>query len=471
MTDLEKAYKALQGKQTEVENCWNYYDGEHPLKYSSERLRELFSRVDAYFSENWMRVVVDAALDRMILQGVDVGKVNSKTATGTKLDAALDQKWVEDNLALEAEDVHRSLLVVGEAFLIVWPEDGDNGGVTAYYNAPSLAHVFYDPAKPKVKEFACKWWEDAGGEKTHLMLYYPDRLEHYIAATKMSKASSSSKFEQEGESEENPSGVVPVFHFRRDRRGAISELSDVTSLQDAVNKLLSDMMIASEFGTFPQRYVISQADPGNLKNVPNEIWSLAGGDGMSQQTSVGQFTAAGLDDFIKGIETLVSHIAIISKTPKHYFYGQGGDPSGEALIAMEGPLNAKVQKYLDRVTPVWQEAIAYMGRLMGYNNAQGTDILPIWKPVQTIQPKTEAEVVQTYVNSGLPLLSALKRAGWGKDEIAQVKTEIEEAEAQRANVASALLAQARKDAEAGGANYYPGDQAGGEGEQAEEGGE
>ncbi len=36
-TDLQKAYNALTAKQTAVAGLWAYYDGDHPLEYSTER--------------------------------------------------------------------------------------------------------------------------------------------------------------------------------------------------------------------------------------------------------------------------------------------------------------------------------------------------------------------------------------------------------------------------------------------------
>ena len=54
-----------------------------------------------------------------------------------------------------------------------------------------------------------------------------------------------------------------------------SEIAMVMSNQDAINKLLADMMVAAEFGAFRQRYIISQVDPGSLKNAPNPRASVA----------------------------------------------------------------------------------------------------------------------------------------------------------------------------------------------------
>ena len=43
-------------------------------------------------------------------------------------------------------------------------------------------------------------------------------------------------------------------------------------LQNAINKLVTDLMVAAEYGAFMQRWIISNADTSSLKNAPNEIW-------------------------------------------------------------------------------------------------------------------------------------------------------------------------------------------------------
>jgi hypothetical protein len=73
--------------------------------------------------------------------------------------------------------------------------------------------------------------------------------------------------------EDNTFGVIPVFELKSQ-----GEIFKVITLQDAINKLFADMMASAEFGTLPQKYIISNADSTGLKNSPNEIWSLLGMD-------------------------------------------------------------------------------------------------------------------------------------------------------------------------------------------------
>jgi len=231
--------------------------------------------------------------------------------------------------------------------------------------------------------------------------------------------------------------------LRLNRRIVKGELNrSITDLQDAVNKLLSDMMIAAEFAALPQRYTISQMEPGELKNAPNEIWNLPAGDGVGQQTQAGQFAAAELTNYGTQINELSSAIGVISRTPRHYFYAQGGDPSGEALIAMESPLTKKVTRYIERFTATWQKVGAFMLELQGVV-VDPMAITPIFDPVSTIQPRTEADIREINVRSGIPLTTTLRREGWTDTELDQMAEDRANEQLAQADLARVYLDQAR----------------------------
>lgn len=435
-TDLERAYQALTGKQAAYNLLWNYYDGTQPLVYSTKRLREVFSRLDARFTQNWCAVVIDSALDRINLARFTVADNEAATAQ-------LNDLWERTEMALDDDDVHTAALVCGEAFVIVWREDG--GEVEAYYNDPRLCHIFYEPDHPRVKEFACKWWVDGDG-KRRLTLYYPDRLEYYVTTKKSENVTSAKDFvPAEPPSAPNPWGIVPVFHFVRERRKVKSELQNIIEPQDAINKLLADMMVAAEFGAFRQRYIISNVETrGKLKNAPNEIWDLPAGDGTGQQTQVGEFEQTDLSGYLNAIDKLAVSVAIISRTPKHYLLAQTGDPSGEALIAMESPLVKKCNQYIERFSAAWGQVAAFMLRLAG-TEVDEAAIEPIFDVPETVQLRTQAEIRDLSVRAGVPLRTVLrKQEGWTEAELDEMDADKRaETEAAQASLGAALLSAQR----------------------------
>ncbi len=405
--DWKIAFDALLSKRERVATLWDYYWGNQPLRYSSERLKRLFSTLNVRFVQNWCGVIIDSASDRLNLTGFFVADSEENTNL-------LNDEYQRMELNLDSHDVHLAALVTGESFVFVWPEE--DGELSAYYHDPRLCHIEYDQEKPREKRFAAKVWEE--DEYYKLVLYYTDRIEWYTSNEKVDSVSSQTEFTFE-KVDRNPFGVIPIFHFRRSRIRTQGELDSIITMQDAINKLLADMMVAAEFGAFPQRYIISQATDTELESSPGHVWTIPSGDGKGQQTSVGQLESAYLDNYLKAIDSISQSISVITRTPRHYFWGHTGQISGEALMAMESPLNKKVGVYIQRFGAVWQQVAKFVLQIHGIE-AKETGIYLQWSEPETVQPRTMAEIRDLSARTGLPMITILRREGWLEPEMEEM---------------------------------------------------
>lgn len=442
--DLDRAYKTLKAKAPRYTDLWNYYDGDQPLMYTAGKMQALFDDLKLNkFVENWCAVVVDAANDRIHLSSVSI--------KGEKDDSSLSETWETYEIGLEAADVHEAALVIGESFMLVWPDNVEENTLDAFYNDPRLVHLFYEPSNPRKKRYGAKWFVDSDN-RIRITLYYPDRLEYYISDKESDNVESIESFtpyrpnDVEGEeTAENTYGKVPIFHFRTERRIVKGDLVNVIPLQNGINKLLTDMMVAAEYGAFKQRWIISNADTDSLKNSPNEIWSVGAGDGVGQETSIGEFDATPLGNYISAIDHLTNSAAIISRTPKHYLFSQGGTPSGEALIAMESPLNKRCTDHINKFIPVWKEVIEFIMEVQGSEIEKDDIVIRFDKP-ESIQPKTQAEIRKEGVAVGIPLKTMLRDEGKTDAWFDQMSKDKKEEEKENANSLGAALAEAIKNA-------------------------
>ena len=432
-TDLQIAVNVLAAKKPRYDTLYAYYDGFQPLRYSSEKLREIFSGLDARFTENWCGVVVDSVLDRLALRDVTAQNDDATTAL---LQALREQTGLVD----DEYSIHEDVAVVGEAFVLAWPNE--DGTIGAYHNDPRLCHVQYDSADPRRIAWGAKWWPDVEAGGVRLTMYYPDRFEYYVTKRtyKDNETPDAKAFEPYGDEPvmQNEYGVVPMFHFRANRRGPKSQLANVIPVQDMLNKTLADMMVVGEFAAFPQRYVISQAGIVNLQNNPNAIWDLVASDKDAQPTTPGQFPAASLDGYLSAINRFSATIGTISSTPKHYFYGQGGDPSGEALIAMEAPLNKKVERLQSVLEPTWRDLYSFLALLAG-QTLPSQAIAANYEEPETVQPYTDALITKTLVEAGEPLRTVLRDKGWSDDDLAQMDEDMQTERVAQSTYASAVL--------------------------------
>jgi hypothetical protein len=435
MSNVKTIFDAIQKKSASYSLLDNYYQGTQPTVYLTARLREIFRGVDISFVENWCSVVIDACDERINLVGFEA----SVPAVKKLLSAA----WERNVIANEASDIHSDAMVTGECYAIAWP--GKDGKAEVFYNSPFAVHAVYSSENPRQMVYAGKIFDGEDG-KGRMTLYYPDRLEYYRVDKPLAKIEDSSAFVPDHDDfpegmAPNPYNRVPVFHFRINRR-IQSDLVNVIPLQNGINKLLSDMMVAAEYGAFRQRYVISNSDTSELKNAPNEVWSIPAGDGVGQQTAVGEFNATDLKNYLDAIDRLSLAIGVISRTPKHYFFTSTGDPSGEALIALEAPLNKKAQDRIDRFRPVWRDLGAFVCEIEGLM-ADPLTITPHFERPESIQPRTQAEITNIRVQSGVPLESALRWEGKTQAEIDEMQDDADE----QTEKAQTGLGQALMDAE------------------------
>ena len=435
-TDVQKAVTALTAKKPRYDMLYRYADGLQPLVYSSEKLREIFSGLDARFTVNWCAIVINSVLDRMELRAVTVP--NDDTTTQALADLREQSGLVDDEYS-----IHEDVCVTGEAFALVWPDE--DGTIQAFHNDSRLCHAEYDGANPRQMRFAAKWWPE--GDAVRLNLYYPDHMEYYATnrAFKTGETPDAKAFIPWGDEPVavNQFGMIPVFHFRSSRRGPKSQLANVIEPQDMINKLTADMMVAAEFGAFRQRYVISQAGIVNLQNNPNAIWDLVAADKDSQPTSVGEFSPTDLANYLGAINKFAQDIGVITSTPRHYFYSQGGDPSGEALIAMEAPLNRKVERLQATLEPTWRDLYSFMAYLSGLQ-VPSQSIYAAYEESETVQPKTTAEIRELSVRAGMPLATVLRDEGWDEEDLAQMDADKEAERVAQASYADAVLSQAQR---------------------------
>jgi len=420
--DFVNAFKAIAKKRPNIDLLNRYVDGPQPLRYSTERLEEAFRDIRTRFEVNWCNVIIETSLDRISLNGFDT--------EDQKANDALDSIFDKLHIDLEADKAHKSALSYSSAYVMVWKNE--DGSIDVYFNDPRMCHVFYEASSPRKKKYAAKWFRRED-DKHEIILYYPDRLEHYISKSPKDEINNPNDFELVEPVESNTYNEIPVFELKTE-----SEITRVLSLQDAINKTFADLMISNEFGSWAQRWVIANADPGDLKNGPNQVWWIPSGDGVGQAASVGQFQSTPPNGFLETMDKLASDMFVQTRTPKHYLMNTGANISGEALLAMEAPLIKKVDKHQRRFTATWQDVGAFILKLSGIE-VQPSEVTPVWERVESIQPFTEAQTMQLSVNTGIPLVTFLRRQGWTEQEIQSLQDDMKAEKTASRSLAQGVL--------------------------------
>lgn len=416
MPVLETAVTAVIGRRDEYKSAEAYYEGEVPEVFATAKLRNAMKSLVDSGKLNYCRPIVDAVNNRM--------EISSITGTTKAASAKINEVWQNNELDLEAKEIHRRTLTYGDSFAIVWPDE--NGEVQIAYNSPVTTGIVYDPENPRKKLYGVKLWA-VSDQKTRLNIYTKDVVERYEAGR---PDSITAKTQWKAlDTEENPFGEVPVFHFRTHRPFGRPEHKDGFDSQNAVNKLFITNMYTVDYLGAPQRWALASAgseteiedfeegapsreNMKGLKAGAGELWYMTG------VAAIGQFPAADPASFWTPIMNIVRAMASLTETPLHYFE-KTQTPSGNALRVAEAPLLKKVADREASFGATWREIFRFILKVEGIN----ADVQVFWKTIESLDEMERWDVILKKINSGLSHRQALREGGYADDQIEKIMEE------------------------------------------------
>lgn len=417
--------KQLAARRKTIDVYDRYYCGHHELKFASSTFQTKFGQMFRDASDNWMPLIVDAVQERLRVEGFRLG--NSPVGDRRAWDI-----WQANNLDAESDVLHTEALIAGEAYTLVWADTDGNPSITVEH--PSQVIVATSPEDRRIRTAAFKCWVDDDGFEM-ATLYLPDEIYKWRSSKKLPSSGYSERsvnrwVPRELASEPwplpNPFGVVPVVPISNRRRmlaGSVSELANATSLQDQINKLTFDMMLASEYTAYRQRWATGMdipTDPESgqpievFQHAVNRLWTSSG-----ENTKFGEFDATDLGNYVKAIELKVQHLAAQTRTPPHYLLGQSGAfPSGESLKSTETGLIAKVYR-CERAFGEGHEETIRLGLLVaGVKPRGGTARMEtVWGDAES---RTEAEHVDATIKKralGVPFRQLWEDLGYSQEQM------------------------------------------------------
>lgn len=345
---LSQLEAALVARMPDIDKCEAYYSGQHNLAFATGKFREAFGRLFREFSDNWCELVVDSSVERISVQGF---RFNSEDLSG---DDDAWSIWQANNLDSESVIGFTTAVKTGMAYILVGPGDDVDGKMMPQVTIehPCEVIVATAPGNRRNRQAALKRWVDELGFM-NAIVYLPDGIYTFQSEKAITASGGGSPARWLLVDEvRNTLGVVPMIPLPNDPDGrgyGTSDIAQVIPTQDAVNKLVADMMVSSEFNAFAQRWAtgLENIDDPTTVAMMNSLMSGASRIFASESTDTkfGAFAETDLKGFVAGIELIIQHIAARTRTPPHYLLGQSGNfPSGDSLKATETGLVAKVRK-------------------------------------------------------------------------------------------------------------------------------
>lgn len=432
----------------------DYYEGRHRSMFQSKKYREEFGYLARGVMINFCCLVVDAERERLTVDGFRFGN-----------DALNDQAWrlwQRSRMDARSDIAITDALRYGVSYLMVGPGKGGRAKISV--ESPLDTIVAHDPEDPDTRLAALKRVLDDDGYEL-AWLYLPDAI--YKFRSRQSRTAGTARQDQYWDKRTvpgeawplpNPLKVVPVVPLLNNptsKAQGRSELQNVIPIQDLLNKEAADLLIASEFVAYPQRYAIGIEAPVNpttgeavepFKAGVNRLWMTEG-----ENVTFGQFPAGSLQPYVQVIEMHTQQIATISKTPPHYLLGSTGTfPSGESLKATETGLVSKsrqAQRFLGE--PI-EEAVAMALRLEGAALPDDALSETVWHdPENRIQGElTDAVLKESTL--GVPFEFLMEKLGYSQIQIQRMKVARMQ-ETLRTGAALTVLGGAAAGTPAGGA--------------------
>lgn len=413
-SDIENALQKLSTNAERYGRTERYYDGEHDLKFATEKFRTTFGDLFREFALNLCPVVCDSVADKLAVAGFSLDSGPPDAGERAEL------LWRERRMPMLSGEVHREALKNGDAYVIVWPDAA--GNAVFHPNRASQIAVFYDEESSSEMTFAAKCWR-AGDGRTRLNLFYRDRIERYITRREQdARLPDAKEFVSFGEKSvvENPFGRVPVFHFANNAgigMAGRSELDPAIPIQDGLNKAVLDMLVAMEFSAYRQRWAAGIEIEYDTEGKPiapfrsgvEHLW-IAG----DANAKFGDFESARLDQFIKVKDSFRTDIASVTGTPLFYFLQQAGTfPSGESLRQASARFIAKVRVRQLTFGDVWADALSFAARIEGVADAR---FVTLWQDPSPLSEREKLENLILKKQLGLPPTQLLAEAGYGQAE-------------------------------------------------------
>ncbi len=481
--DLEEALESLHDALPGYEKAEAYYEGTVKEKFLNKAVQALLTGSDTDFNVNLAGRVVDAVQDRMEIAavtaepvddgeeddtsdednnlagadevnltpgasgfmplGVEQPKVPEMSEEEKVLDGAVSKIWRDNEMDIEAPEIHQKMLEYGDAYLFVGlcDDEEDKDRVDLFFNSPKNVRILYEDENPRKKRLTIKRWEigPKANKRIRLNLYYKDGTYKFLSkgATDRSGAADFQVFVDDSTDENgylvNETGEIPFFHFRTSRPYGTPEHKKAYGAQDALTKIITNMMSTSDFAAFPQRWALqddgtttdddldwSETDadtkkPTDLQSQlisgPGRIWPLR------NMKAVGQFNAADVSQFLQPLNTFTGLMAAVTATPVSYFLVTIGATStaisGESQRKGESPFISKVNARQLSAEATWQDAVGYGLRLIDIE----AEVKVRWAPTQIVSGKEGWEGVQAQQKAGVPVRQTLLEAGYTEAEV------------------------------------------------------
>jgi hypothetical protein len=433
---LEALDEQEQAFQRQVVAARKYHMGEHNVKLT-DRLKQFLGKD---FNGFEFRMNVVQSVSRSVVEKLGIIGFDSEDPD---LIEWAQKVWGVNNMDAVQDDIYDAALCDGAHYVIVdWPVDGEYPRwlPQQYYTSTEVGgdglgcFIRYEQDDPNLDPIVgVKIWTDKIDDKQvqRRTLYFPDRIEKYA---RTGSGGDWQPIMDEGDSawpipwvdvDGNPLGVAVIPFYNK---WMIPEASDAYPLQDAVNKLVVDLLSTEDqtayrilvaLGFIPTKDGLElKSDGSNALEIEPGV--VVGTTKSKTEASFGAIDPPELAPLMDLVQQMILWLAFVTDTPVNRYITTKLIASDQTLKQQEMPLIAKVenrQKLFGRGFKMCFDMSIKLAALYGDEAFQeGESVEVLWKSAQSLMDRLEE--LQLKKDLGVPPEQIWAEIGYDKEKIA-----------------------------------------------------
>lgn len=433
-----------------------YYEGHNALKDLGIAIPPPLTSVEVVVG--WPAKVVDAMIDRTILQGF------VSTSGSSAMNALLAEVWESNRLAVEIPAAHTSSLVHSCVFVFVSRGivDEDEPEVVISAKSAEDAAAIWDPRRRRVRAaLSVDERDPVTGHATMLHLFLPPMEGR---PGRVMRLSPNTWGAMEAVEVSTFAGPVPVealpYQPTLSRPFGRSRITRGTMYYtDAAMRTMLRTEVAAEFYNAPQRYAMGADEDAftDANGNPVPAWTVMLGrlltlsrDEDGELPEVGQFAQQSMQPNVEQLRSIAQMLASdASLDVGSLGIVQDNPSSAEAIRARNEELGVKIENWRSAVlSPSWRRILGHGARMVDGSAALESELSSIsaqwgsWSaPSEVSQAQASAARVQA-----VPRLAEtdveLEHMGFTADEIKRIRSDWNRTSGREALLSGLAQAQA-----------------------------
>lgn len=413
--DQEKAILRLSSKlgqqRREDIRLDRYYEAEQRLEHIGLAVPPDLQKFATII--NVPAMAVDEPERRQDLREFQRNTGRPRPAKEPTADPALMEAWQFNNLRSQSSLVHRDEKIFGRGVVTVHTnEDDDDHPLITVEDASQIAYEV-DNRRRRIRHALRRWRDEDRVERA--TLYLPDMTRWLVLDRGV--------WVDEADPDEHGLGAVPLVLFlnrpRTGRWDGTTEMRDVIGMADSIARLMTNMSIAAETHSIPDKWVTgaSKGDFVDKDGNPLPVWEAyftALKATANKDAKFGQFTASDLRNFHESINNMLAWCAAVLGLPTRYAGQQSVNPASEGAIrADEARLIKNVERMNDRDGDSWSWVAALYERFRTGDWPEQNSIRVLWNDPATPTRSQQADAtVKLYQAKILSREGAWDELGW-----------------------------------------------------------